>query len=406
MKLSLLTFIASGTQHEADLQAQINHLTKDLAITDYKVMITTFHQLLEYLSSHASPDILIVDVNSITQSNIVNDDESIEALNQLAEVCEPGTKVILIGQEIPLAKYRQLLDLGIEEYLSLPINYDALIHSVKQGLGLSSNLRAQNNKNIIISGLQGGVGSTTLTVALAQKLAQLGSHTLLADADTELGDLALFWPEIKQQAIPLEQLLELNNLERISQTLIPRLNYLAIDTSDASISNNIEPVRQKFSELATATLWDIPRHHNLANSLWQQADICIWVLESSVSVLHHWNSIKKQLAKNSVLQHESNTRHIFVLNQTRKERSQQIAPNKLQQALQQPLITLPYAGQQALDAANLGQASLLLNGKYGEKVDEICAHILTRSKTVKKETNPLQKLLRALGKSKSKRVAL
>lgn len=406
MKQSILAFTSTGGQYEADIQAQLNHLCQDLRLPPQQAISAHLPQVTQHLASNVSPKVLIVDFSSIEPTvDTAADSKIIEALNQLAEVCEPGTKVIIIGREIPLAQYRQLLSLGVEDYLPLPVNYDALLHCVKQSLGFASNPRQQHCKNIVISGLQGGVGSTTLTAALALKLAQEGSHTLIADIDTELGDLSLFWPQLsnnsQSQAIQLQQLQELNSIDRASQTLAERLNYLAIDPSTANNNHDdVLALQTKLAGHASAILWDVPRHHVLAKELWQQADICIWVLESSVSVLRHWHTIKNHLENKPSDEIEKNQRHIFVLNQTRKERSQQISIKKLEQALQQSLIVLPYAGQQALDAANLGQAELLLKGNLGKGIDDVSAYILARSKKIKKKQGPLKTMLRQLRKEK------
>jgi pilus assembly protein CpaE len=406
MKQSILTFTSTGGQYEADIQAQLSHLCQDLRLPAQQVISARLPQVTQHLANNVSPKVLIVDFSSIESAiDTAADTKITEALNQLAEVCEPGTKVIIIGREIPLAQYRQLLSLGVEDYLPLPVNYDALLHCVKQSLGFASNPRQQHCKNIVISGLQGGVGSTTLTTALALKLAQEGSHTLIADIDTELGDLSLFWPELsnnsQSQAIQLQQLQELNSIDRASQTLAERLNYLAINPSSPNnLHEEVSALQSKLAGHASTILWDVPRHHILAKELWLQADICIWVLESSVSVLRHWHTIKNHLENKPSDEVEKNQRHIFVLNQTRKERSQQISIKKLEQALQQSLIVLPYAGQQALDAANLGQAELLLQGSLGKGIDDVCAHILARSKKVNKHHSPLKSLLRQLRKEK------
>ncbi|MGR6872232.1 AAA family ATPase [Pseudomonas sp. HK3] len=409
MKPSLLAFTAHSGQFKDDIHAQVNHLCNDLNISEHNTFPASITQMSQYLATKPSPNILIVDLSEI---NLTTEIKLEDALHQLAEVCEPGTKVIIIGDEITLERYKQLLDIGIENYLTLPINYDVLLHSAKQCLGLASNLPKQHSKSIVITGLQGGVGSTTITAALAQKLAQLGSHSLIADIDTELGDLSLFWKKLnenekdkfKKSAIPLQQLQEIGSIERIIQNLAPRLNYLAVDTTlndDPSVFSN---VRSKLATQATTVLWDIPKHHHLAKSLWLQADTCVWVLESSVSVLRHWNTIKQYLDHHN--NKANNTRHIFVLNQTRKERSEQISINVLEQALQQSLIILPYAGQQALDSANLGQAELLLEGRLGQAIDDICANILTRSKKKIETRSPLRNFLRPLRKLKSNKVAV
>ena len=257
MKPSLLAFTARSGKFEDDVHAQINHLCIDLRISEQDIISANLTQMTQYLATKPSPNILIVD---FSQENLSTELQLEGALYQLAEVCEPGTKVIVIGDDIPLEQYQQLLELGIDRYLTLPINYDMLLHSAKQCLGLISNLPKQHSKNIVITGLQGGVGSTTITAALAQKLAQLGSHSLIADIDTELGDLSLFWQQLSEHekgkaikhAIPIQQLQEMGSMERIIQTLAPRLTYLAVDAASVDDTSEFVNFQNKLATQAAA----------------------------------------------------------------------------------------------------------------------------------------------------------
>ena len=123
MKQSILAFTSHGGTYETDIQAQLNHLFQDLPLPPQQVISALLPQVTQHLANNVSPKVLIVDFSSLEPTiDTVADTKIIEALNQLAEVCEPGTKVILIGQEIPLAQYRQLLSLGGEDYLTLPLN--------------------------------------------------------------------------------------------------------------------------------------------------------------------------------------------------------------------------------------------------------------------------------------------
>ena len=46
----------------------------------------------------------------------------LEQLGALAEVCDPGTKVIVIGAANDIALYRELIRRGVSEYLVPPLN--------------------------------------------------------------------------------------------------------------------------------------------------------------------------------------------------------------------------------------------------------------------------------------------
>ena len=69
---------------------------------------------IQSLSITASPNILMVDLSE--SGDPLND------INALAEVCEPGTVVIAVGQVNDVRLYRDLVASGIQDYLLKPLN--------------------------------------------------------------------------------------------------------------------------------------------------------------------------------------------------------------------------------------------------------------------------------------------
>src|SRR6186713_1499051 len=69
---------------------------------------------VQSLSIAASPAILMVDLSE--SGDPLND------INSLAEVCEPGTVVIAVGQVNDVRLYRDLLASGIHDYLLKPLS--------------------------------------------------------------------------------------------------------------------------------------------------------------------------------------------------------------------------------------------------------------------------------------------
>jgi len=80
---------------------------------------------VQSLSISASPNILMVDMSE--------SGDPLSDINALAEVCEPGTVVIAIGQVNDVRLYRDLLASGIHDYLLKPLSpgslRDALVNA-------------------------------------------------------------------------------------------------------------------------------------------------------------------------------------------------------------------------------------------------------------------------------------
>src|SRR3569832_1197835 len=68
---------------------------------------------VQTLSVSASPNILFVDLSE--------SGDPLNAINALAEVCEPGTVVIAAGQVNDVRLYRDLVVSGIQDYLLKPL---------------------------------------------------------------------------------------------------------------------------------------------------------------------------------------------------------------------------------------------------------------------------------------------
>ena len=136
------------------------------------------------LQSQAAPNLLIVDIDDT--------EEPVQALCALAELCPPEMSVIAIGQRNDLNLYRDLIELGVTDYLPKPITVDALgraLRRSKKAQGEAENTKAQV---ITLMGARGGVGTTTVAAGLAWCLAHLHHRSVaLVDLDLHFGNLAL-----------------------------------------------------------------------------------------------------------------------------------------------------------------------------------------------------------------------
>src|SRR5690606_1512497 len=113
----------------------------------------------------ASPAILMVDLSE--SGDPLND------INALAEVCEPGTVVIAVGQVNDVRLYRDLLSSGIHDYLLKPLSASQLRDALTQAQAVFSSPRNSEGEatrrhiSTAIVGTRGGAGSSTLATSLA-----------------------------------------------------------------------------------------------------------------------------------------------------------------------------------------------------------------------------------------------
>jgi pilus assembly protein CpaE len=133
---------------------------------------------VQSLSVSASPAILIVDLSE--SGDPLND------INALAEVCEPGTVVIAIGQVNDVRLYRDLLSAQqVHDALNQAL---AVFMSPKAGDADA----AKRHISTAVVGTRGGVGASTLATSLAWLFAeQHKAATALLDLDVHFGTGAL-----------------------------------------------------------------------------------------------------------------------------------------------------------------------------------------------------------------------
>jgi pilus assembly protein CpaE len=119
-------------------------------------------------------------------------------INSLAEVCEPGTIVIAVGQVNDVRLYRDLLMSGLQDYLLKPLSPDALRDSFANAQaaltapkGDEGNVDRPHVSTAVI-GTRGGAGASTVAASLAWAFSQVHGHqTGLLDLDVHFGTAAL-----------------------------------------------------------------------------------------------------------------------------------------------------------------------------------------------------------------------
>ena len=142
------------------------------------------------LAHDPSPQNLIIDLSGIT--------EPLAALDRLAEVCRPNTRVIALGDTNDIRFYQLLRTAGVAEYLVKPVTSE----SVRTALDAIQASRPEEPapqlalvsecEVITVVGTRGGVGATMVAVALAWLSGESEQrHTVLVDLDLNCGSAAL-----------------------------------------------------------------------------------------------------------------------------------------------------------------------------------------------------------------------
>lgn len=132
-----------------------------------------FSRAVSMLRESATADILLIEVQP----------DELQQLTRLAQVTPPGCRVILFGQEINIAQYRQLIQLGVSDYLTLPLEPTALRRTLQHACGITDSVSFHHGVVHLVTGTSGGVGVSTVAANLAYGLGGVRS-TALVDFNT------------------------------------------------------------------------------------------------------------------------------------------------------------------------------------------------------------------------------
>src|SRR5437588_3823003 len=126
--------------------------------------------------------------------------EILIGLDQLATVCDSGTRVIVIGRINDVGLYRELVRRGVSDYVLAPVNALDVVRSI---CGLFSTPEAKAVGRIIaVVGAKGGVGASTIAHNVAWAIARaFASDSVVADLDLAFGTAGLDYNQDPPQGI-------------------------------------------------------------------------------------------------------------------------------------------------------------------------------------------------------------
>ncbi len=253
---------------------------------------------IQSLSIAASPNILMVDLSE--------SGDPLTDINALAEVCEPGTVVIAVGQVNDVRLYRDLLSSGIHDYLLKPLGPDQVRDAIMQAQATFSSPKTaeagavRKHVTAAVVGTRGGVGASMLSTSLAWLFStEYKLPTALLDLDVHFGTGAL-----AMDLEPGRGLTDaIDNPSRIDGLFIERAmiranDNLAILSAEAPISQPLMTdggaflqLQEEFRQAFELTVIDLPRNM-LINFPHLLADVNVVVLTAELTLASARDSIR------------------------------------------------------------------------------------------------------------------
>jgi pilus assembly protein CpaE len=148
---------------------------------------------IEFYQTAPTPNLIILESKREPR-------ELLESLRQLAEYCDPSTKVVVIGHYNDVGLYRELIRSGISEYVVAPISMADVV-SVISTIFVDPDSEPIG-RSIAFIGAKGGVGSSTIAHNIAWSMSSLfKSEVVVADLDLAFGTANINFDQDPAQGI-------------------------------------------------------------------------------------------------------------------------------------------------------------------------------------------------------------
>ncbi len=347
---------------------------------------------VEAYRSAPTPNVIILEVES--RANILT------GLDQLASVCDAGTRVVVIGRVNDVALYRELVRRGVSDYLIAPVTALDVVRSI---CNLFSAPEAKSVGRIIaIVGAKGGVGSSTIAHNVAWAIARdLALDSVVADLDLAFGTAGLDYNQDPAQGIADAVF----SPDRVDTAFVDRLlskctDHLSLLAAPATLDrvydfgdDAFDAVFDTLRASMPCIVLDVPHQW----SGWTKraligADDILIVAAPDLASLRNTKNIFDLLKA----ARPNDRAPLYCLNQVGVPKRPEIAGTEFAKAIEsQPIATIPFEPQLFGSAANNGQmiAEISANHRTTEMFLQIAQRLTGRGETKKPKSSFLSPLL-------------
>jgi pilus assembly protein CpaE len=357
-RISIQAFCENAAMAEI---VQIAAEDRRLAKTHVSVHMGGIEAAVAHFQQNPTPNLIIVE-SSLPREHMLM------LLDGLAECCDPGTKVVVIGHVNDVVLYRDLLKRGVSEYLVEPVVPLQLMEAVSN---LYNNPETEPVGHVYaFVGAKGGVGSSTICHNAAWALSEVfKANVVIADLDLAFGTTGLDFNQDPVQGIADA----LSSPDRLDEVLLDRLltkcsEHLSIfaapvvldreyDITVAGCDQVIDVVRQNVPYLAV----DLPHLWTAwTKSILFQADEVIITAAPDLANLRNAKSIVDLLRQARA----NDNKPGLVMNMVNMPKRPEISVKEFETALDLKAISvIEFDAETFGQAANNGQMIEELNAK-------------------------------------------
>ncbi|MBX9776251.1 MAG: AAA family ATPase [Xanthobacteraceae bacterium] len=348
-----------------------------------KIQMGGIAAAVEAYRTAATPNVIIIETEG-------RNDDILTGLDTLAEVCDSGTRVVVIGHQNDVLLYRELTRRGVSDYLISPVGTLDVVRAV---CGLFSAPDAKPVGRVIaVVGAKGGVGASTIAHNIAFAIGRdLQLDTVVADLDLGFGTAGLDFNQDPPQGIADAVF----SPDRIDTNFVDRLlskcaDHLSLLTAPATLDRVYDFSTESFDSIIDAlrasmpfVVLDLPHQWTgwTRRTLMAADDILIVAMPDLANLRNAKNMLDLLKAARP-----NDHRPYYLLNNVGVPKRPEISSADFAKALgDQPVAIIPFEPQVFGAAANNGQmiAELSASHRTAESFRQLAQLLTGRSESKK-----------------------
>ena len=371
-----------------------------LAKAHLKIQMGGMAAAIEAYRTAPTPNVIILETEG--NNNILT------GLDQLATVCDSGTRVIVIGRINDVGLYRELVRRGVSDYVISPINTLDVVRSI---CGLFSTPEAKAVGRIIaIVGAKGGVGASTVAHNIAFSLARDQMlDSVVTDLDLAFGTAGLDFNQDPPQGIAEAVF----SPDRIDTAFVDRLlakctDHLSLLAAPATLdrvydfgADAFDSIFDSLRATVPCVVLDVPHQWTgWSKQTLISADEILIVASPDLANLRNTKNIYDLLKASRPNDHLPR----YCLNQVGVPKRPEIKAADFAKALEdEPVATIPFEPQLFGAAANNGQmiAEISAGHRTAETFRQLAQLLTGRVETKKPRSGLLSPLMDKLLRRKT-----
>jgi pilus assembly protein CpaE len=324
-----------------------------LAKAHLRIQMGGLPAAVEAYQTSPTPNVIMLETSS-------RGEEILSGLDQLAQVCDAGTRVVVIGRTNDVLLYREITRRGVSEYLIAPVTPLGIVR------GICSLFSAPDatpvGRIVAVMGAKGGVGASTIAHNVAFSIA----HDLKLDAVVSDLDLAFGTAGLDFNQDPAQGIAEaVFSPDRVDNAFVDRLlskctDHLSLLAAPATLdrvydfgADAFESIFDSLRATVPCSVLDVPHQWTgWAKQTLVGADDVLIVAAPDLANLRNAKNIYDFLKASR----PNDRRPLYCLNQVGVPKRPEIKVKDFAKALEsEPIATIPFEPKVFGAAANNGQ---------------------------------------------------